>query len=314
MGPRILITDNDLGDSSLEVDILRTSLEAQVEVRLCRTEEEVLAAVLETDPEAIIVQWAPITRRVLEAAPACKVISRIGIGTDMIDSAAAAALGIPVVNVPHYCTEEVATHAVAMIFALNRRLLQLDESVRAGIWAATSHAPEIQQISSLTLGLIGMGRIGRLVAEALAVWGVRVIVADPIAGHDPYERVSLGKLAAESDIISLHAPLVAETRHIVDASLVSLMRQRPTLINVSRGGLVDTHAVVAALADGRLSGAGLDVFETEPLDLHHQLLSVPNTILTPHAAWCSSSALPELRRQAALNVVRSFTTSGGQLE
>lgn len=309
MGPRILITDNDLGDSSLEIELLQVALGAQVEVRSCRTEHDVLNAVQEVDPNAIIVQWAPITRAVIEIAGACKVISRIGIGTDMIDSQAAAERGIPVVNVPHYCTEEVAAHAVAMIFAGNRRLLEFDRSVRAGTWDAAAHATGIRRISTATVGLVGMGRIGRLVADALAGWGARIVVADPIAGADPYERVSLEELAEQANIISLHAPLVPETHHIIDGALIGAMRQRPVLINVSRGGLVDTHAVVEALIDGRLSGAGLDVFEVEPLELDDDLLRAPNTILTPHAAWCSSSALPELRRQAALNVIRELQTS-----
>ena len=310
MTTRVLITDNNLGDSRLEIDVLRDALGADVTVRDCRTEEDVLAAVEDVDPHAIIVQWAPITARVLDAAPSCRIVSRIGIGLDMVDLDAAAARSVLVRNVPHYCLEEVATHAVAMGLSLWRRLPALDGELRANAWDAATSAPLIRRLSDSTVGLIGMGRIGRRVADAFAIWGTRVIVYDPVQGDDPYERVVLEQLAAESDLVSLHAPLLESTRHIVDDRFLRATFRTPYVVNVSRGPLVDTDALVAALNDGRIAGAGLDVFETEPLDADSPLRTAPNTILTPHAAWCSVDALPELRRGAAMNVVDALTADG----
>lgn len=300
---RVLVTDTDLGDPALEIGMLRESLGAIVEVRQCRTEADVITAVQEVAPNAMIVQWAPVSEAVLAAAPDLRVISRYGIGVDMIDVAAADARGIKVLNVPHYCLEEVATHAVALGLSLWRHLPELDRELRDGIWDAAAHASAIRRLSNSTIGLIGLGRIGRRVADAFAPWGGRVIVHDPIRGDDPYERVSLERIAAESDLISLHIPLLDSTHHLVDAAFLASCERRPYIVNVSRGALIDTEALAVALVDGQVAGAGIDVFESEPLPADHPLRSAPSTVLTPHAAWCSADALPALRAGAVQNVI-----------
>lgn len=307
---RVLITDNDLGDSELEIDVMRGAMDVEVIVRSSRTEQEVLEAVLETDPHGIVVQWAPITRAVLSAASACRGVSRIGVGLDMVDLDAARECGIPVRNVPHYCTEEVATHAVALGLALWRRLTEFDGDVRAGRWEPAATVGSIRRLSESTVGVVGMGRIGRTVADAYAQWGATVVACDPVHRDDPYERIGLDELADRSDLISLHAPLTSETHHLVGDALLDRCTRRPILVNVSRGGLHDSAAVARALVDGRLGGAGLDVFETEPLPMSDPILSAPRTILTPHAAWCSQRALPELRRLAAENMVALLAATG----
>jgi D-3-phosphoglycerate dehydrogenase len=303
MAVRVLITDLNLGDPEFEAGLLRAELGAEVTIRQCQTESDVLAAVTETSPHAILVQYAPVTAAVLAAAGECRIVSRFGIGVDMIDEAAARDRGIEVRNVSDYCLEEVATHAVAMGLSLWRQLPELDREVRAGGWDAAAAAPGIRRLSDSTVGLIGLGRIGRRVADAFAVWGSRILVHDPVQGDDPYPRVPLAQLAAESDLISLHVPLTAETRHIVDADLLAATRCRPIVVNVSRGGLVDTVALAAALEAGTIAGAGLDVFESEPLDPADPIRTAPRTLLTPHAAWCSDTALPALRAGAVWNVV-----------
>ncbi|NYE18077.1 C-terminal binding protein [Microbacterium immunditiarum] len=307
MTHRILLTDLDLGTPELERDLISRHLDAELVARDCRTENDVLEAVREVRPDGIIVQWAPITDAVLAEAPGCRIVSRIGIGLDMVDLEAAARRGVLVKNVPHYCTEEVATHAVAMGLALWRQLPRLDHELRMGTWNAVGAADDIRRLSESTVGLIGMGRIGRLVADAYAAWGARVIVADPLVGDDAYERVALSTIAAEADLISIHAPLVPETHHIVDAAFLSTTVKRPVLVNVSRGALVDTLAAAVAVNDGVLSGLGLDVFESEPLPADHPVRRTPNTLISPHAAWSSVTALPELRRMAALNVVEALS-------
>lgn len=307
MHPTVLLTDNDLGDRALEASWLRAELGAEVVIAQCQTVEDVLAEIERHQPTAIITQWAPLDAAAISAARRCRIISRIGIGVDMIDLDAARAAGIEVRNVPHYCTEEVATHAMAMALSLWRRLPQLDAEVRSGVWAAAGHALEVGRLSGATLGLIGCGRIGALVGRAFEAWGTRVIVVDPAPPTDGWARVDLATLAKEADIISLHAPLLAETHHVVDAALLAAMDRRPVLVNTSRGGLIDLPAAVEAVRDGRLRGLGLDVFEHEPLAADDPVRSAPNTLLGPHAAWCSAEALPDLRRGAVDNVIEALT-------
>ena len=304
MGPTVLLTDNDLGDRALEARWLREELGAEVVIANCVSAADVAAEVVRTRPDAIVTQWAPVDADVIAvAAGRCRLISRIGIGIDMVDLPAAAAAGIEVRNVPNYCVEEVAAHAVALALSLWRRLPQLDAEVRSGVWRAAAHAPEISRLSGATLGLIGCGHIGRLVARAFEAWGTEVIVVDPAPANDGYERVTLDELAERADIISLHAPLLAQTRHIIGENFLNSVKRRPVLVNTSRGPLIDVGAAVAAVSDGRLRGLGLDVFETEPLPDDDPVRSAPSTIITPHAAWCSAEALPDLRRGAIQNVI-----------
>jgi D-3-phosphoglycerate dehydrogenase len=184
---------------------------------------------------------------------------------------------------------------------------QLDADLREGRWDAAAAAPAIRRLSCSTVGLVGLGRIGRLVADRFASWGSRVIVADPVTGDDGYERVSLDRIAEEADLISLHAPLLPGTSHLVGDAFLSRCRRRPIIVNTSRGGLVDSASLARALHDGVVAAAGLDVFEGEPLAAGDPLRAAPNTLLTPHAAWASEAALPDLRREAAQNVVRHFS-------
>ena len=308
MTPRILITDNDLGDSKLETTILEERLGADVKVCQLRTAAEVVEAVAAFQPEALLVQWAPITRAVFDAATNLKAIGRFGIGVDMIDLQAATDHGVAVDNVPDYCLEEVTTHAVALGLALWRRVPAFDAELRRGEWNAGSHAKDIRRISESTVGLIGLGRIGLRVAKVFEGLGARIIVSDPLAGVDGYERVPLDLLAREADLISLHAPLLPETHHVIDRAFLDACEQRPYIVNTSRGGLIDSTALVAALNDGRVRGAALDVFESEPLGATDSLRSARNVLLTPHAAWCSVSALPELRRRTALAVANRLSS------
>lgn len=300
----VLLTDGDLGDRSLEASWLEEELGAHTVIANCATAAEVAAEVRRVQPDAIVTQWAPIDAETIRlAAPRCQVISRVGIGLDMIDMGAASVAGVSVRNVPHYCTEEVATHATALALALWRRLPQLDHEVRSGTWGAASHAPHVTRLSNATLGLIGCGRIGRLVARSFEAWGTRIVVYDPAVSDDGYERVELDELAARADIISLHAPLLDSTHHIVNERFLASVQMSPVLVNTSRGGLVDVDAAIAAVESGRLRGLGLDVFESEPLEVGHAVRSAPSTLITPHAAWCSSEALPDLRRGAIDNVL-----------
>ena len=303
---KVLITDNDLGDGALEINLLKQHLNAEVLIAQCKSEDDVIKSLSEFNPDAVIVQWAPVKAKAISLMQNVKIISRIGIGMDMIDLEAAAKAGIPVRNVPHYCTEEVATHALSLALSLWRKLPQLDAEMRSGKWAAASHANTIKQLSNSTIGLIGTGRIGSLVGKYFSGFGAKVIAFDPYASGHGFESVELAKIAAESDLISLHCPLTSENKYLINDEFLSSTSKKPILINTSRGGLIDPSAVDKALKSGVLAGAGLDVYEVEPLPIDDILRSSPNTILTPHSSWCSIQALPELRKEAVMNVVNFY--------
>jgi len=209
-------------------------------------------------------------------------------------------------NVPHYCTEEVATHAVSLGLALWRKLPQLDTEMRSGKWAAASHANSIKQISKSTIGLVGTGRIGSLVGKYFSGFGAKVIAYDPYAKGHGFESVDLATIAAESDLISLHCPLTSENKYMINDGFLDSTSKKPILVNTSRGGLIDPAAVDRALRSGLLAGAGLDVYEVEPLPMDDILRTSPNALLTPHSSWCSIQALPELRKEAVMNVINFY--------
>ena len=302
----VFVTDYTLAEvMDLEQEIL-DEVDAQLVRAQCSTEDEILAQI--GDPDAIITQWAPVTRKVLSGLTKCKVVSRDGIGVDNIDLAAAKDLGIAVTNIPGYCIPEVADHALTLSLALLRRLQPVVDTVRGGSWGVAAQIAPVRRLSELTFGIAGLGRIGRAVASRAMPFFGRLI------GFDPYlpveARASLGfdvvsreELFAQADIITLHCPLSAETRHLVCAETLALMKPGSHIVNTCRGPVVDNEALVAALASGHLGGAGLDVHEPEPLPADHPLRSFPNVIITPHIAYHSQESVTDARRQTAENVV-----------
>lgn len=293
----VVITDCDHGGIAPEEAELRA---AGVEYRLhqAKTEDEVIAVA--RDADAIILQYAPITGRVLDALPRCRVAVRYGVGVDTVDLEAATARGVVVANVPDYCYEEVSDHALALGLALWRGVVFYDRAIRSGTWDAPAKKP-MYRLRGRILGLIGTGRIGRCLAGKAAGVGLTVL------GYDPYltswpegiRPVTLEELLKQSDIISLHLPLTAETRHLVGEAALSQVKPTALLVNTARGGLVDTAALCRALAEGRIGGAALDTLETEPLPAGSDLLEFPNVILSPHAAWYSEQSQADLKRKTA---------------
>ncbi|MBA3403101.1 MAG: C-terminal binding protein [Gemmatimonadaceae bacterium] len=218
-----------------------------------------------------------------------KVVGRAGIGLDSVDLIAARARDIRVINEPDYATEEVASHALAMLLAVHRRLPQGDAAVRAG-WASAANVGMATPMSEATLGVVGAGRIGgQLVRMAAPLFG-EVLVSDPadVATPEGATSTDLPDLLRRSQLVSLHMPLNASTRHLFDSRTLALMPRGSILVNVSRGGLIDEAALHSALASGALAGAGLDVFEQEPLPDSSPLRSAPNLLMSPHVAWSSS--------------------------
>lgn len=297
----VFVTDCDHPSVAIERGIVEAAGLA-LELRQCRTEAEVADAC--RDAVGLLVQYAPITRAVLAALPRCRVVVRYGVGTDTVDVDAATDLGVAVCNVPDYGVEEVSDHALALLLALGRRVVTLDRAVRGGDWSLAS-SPDIRRLRGRVLGLVGLGRIGRAVARKALALGFEVVAHDPVVAEPPagVRQVGLDELLAGSDFVSLHAPLVPATRHLIDDAALRRMRPGAFLVNTARGGLVDTDALARALADGRLAGAGIDVLETEPIAPGHPLLEQPNCLLTPHAGWFSQDAFAELKAKAAQEAV-----------
>lgn len=302
---RVVLTDQVFPDTAVEREIIEGHggrLEVATGSR---------AAVLDaaSDAEAVLTTYFALGREDVERLERCRIIARYGIGVDNVDVAAAAARGIVVTNVPDYCVEEVATHTLALVLALLRRLPAGHAEVVAGGWGVGNLRP-MARPSELTLGLVGFGRIAWRVAAGARSLGMRIVA------HDPYldaaaisdggaEPTGLDDLLGSSDVVSLHCPLTEATRGLVDAGRLGAMRPGAILVNTSRGPLVRLEDVVAALQSGALGGAGLDVFETEPPPDASRLESVPNLIATPHVAYYSEASIRESQRKAATQVVKA---------
>jgi len=301
---KALVTDFDFPDIALERGLFA---EAGIELAdaQCRTEEQLIDAAKDCD--ALLLQYAPVTERVLSALPRLGIVSRYGAGFDTVDTTACARHGVWVANSPDYGVGEVATHALAMALGLLRHLAIYDRDVKAGRWSYLSPGT-IRRASDMTVGILGLGRIGKRFAHLARNCFARVIACDPyiIDGDFPayVGRVDLEALFEQSDIVSLHVPLTDETRGMVGERLVARMRRGSMLVNTARGAVVDVDAVVRALDSGRLDGAALDVLPTEPLTTSHPLARHARALLTPHSAFYSTAAEVELRRKAALNIVQ----------
>jgi D-3-phosphoglycerate dehydrogenase / 2-oxoglutarate reductase len=274
----------------------------------CRSDDEIIA--LARDAEAVLNCYAKMTARVIEKLKRCKIIARYGIGVDNVDLAAATKAKILVTNVPDYCIDEVSDHALALLLALARRLTAADGAVKAGGWDVVAHAG-IRRLRGQTLGLLGFGKIAKALASKVEPLGMKVLVYDPyldpalIARHG-VEAVSLDRLLAEADTVSIHVPLSPETRNIVGKRELARMKPTAFLINTSRGGIVDEQVIAVALKEGRLGGAALDVLSVEPPPADHPLRQAPNVILTPHLAFYSRESVIELQTKAAEEVARAL--------
>ena len=299
----MLITDFDYADVELERHVLEGA-GLELTTAQCRTEEDVIEA--GRGVSALLTQYAPITARVLAELPELRMVGRYGVGYDIVDVEAARERGVWVANVPDYGTEEVAVHALSMTLALLRHLPLYDRDVKGGRWHPASTGP-LFRLKNLTLGVVGLGRIGGTFARRASPWFGKTLGCDPYLAEDAWpegvERASLEEVFSESLVVSLHPPLTEETRGFIDRDLLGRMPEGGYLVNTARGGLVVMDDLLWALEEGPLAGAALDVLPHEPPAPDHPLLSNPNVILTPHAAFYSLEAEEEVRRKAALNVV-----------
>lgn len=305
---KAVITDFGSPDNDLESEVLDNSgLDIDL-VRLNLRDPAALRAHL-ADADAILVQWANINRDLIASMDRCKVISRYGIGVDMVDLQAAGEYGIPVANVPDFCIEEVSLSTISFVLDLNRRNFDLHAYVRAGQWGSApvpGNAPA--RLSTQTLGIVGLGNIGRAVAQKAACLGLHLLGCDPYLSPAAaqglgVELVGLEELLRRADYVTLHCPLNDETRGLIGAPQLAQMKPTAYLINMARGPVVKQAELCQALADGLIAGAALDVLEKEPPRPDDPLLQLPNIIITPHTSSWSADSLRQLRRDTAQNVV-----------
>ncbi|MBM3262421.1 MAG: C-terminal binding protein [candidate division Zixibacteria bacterium] len=304
----VIVTDHGFPSLDPERSVLEAAGITLEEIRpVCKNEDDIIRTCPNAD--VLIVQWAPVNRRVFEALPKVRCIVRYGVGVDNFDLKAAKDLGIVAANVPDYCVEEVSNHALSMILSLCRRIPHDHSQMAAGGWGVGPFRP-MPALSDLTLGVVSFGRIARRVMEKAAVFGFDRIACDPFLPDAVFEgtgvrRVDLETLLCTADVISLHCPLVRETRHLINRDTLAQMKPGAILVNTSRGPVVCEADLIDALGSGHLSGAGLDVFEKEPLPTDSPLHTLSNVILTSHAASVSERSVLMLQTKAA-EIARDF--------
>lgn len=304
----VAVTDHVFPDLEQERDLLR---EAGHELRFgsnAASIEEVREAVAGAD--AVLNCYAQMPAEVIRGLDRCRVIARYGIGLDTVDVDEATSRGILVTNVPDYCIDEVSDHALALILSLARGVTLLDRKVRSGSWTPADARP-LHRLRGRTLGLVGFGRIARALAAKMAPLGYRIVTTDPFVPDEAVreagaEPMTLEELLAVADVVSVHAPLTADSHHLIGAAELALLRPGAILVNTSRGPLVDLAALRAALEEDRLGGVGLDVLEVEPPSPGDPLLHRDDVIVTPHAAFYSEESLRELQRKAVEQVIEAL--------
>ena len=264
-----------------------------------------------TDCDALLNTYAgPITAEVMGRMPKCKIIARYGIGVDTIDLDAATAAGIIVTNNPTYCIEEVAEHTMALVLACARKVVFYDRLVRNSRWEVPPGKP-LFRLAGSTLGLVGFGNIARQVAIRAAAFGMNVLYSDPFVKEDqfnvPGKSADLDTVLTQSDFVSIHPPLTAQTRKMIGDEALSRMKRSAWIINCARGPIVDTEALVRALDAGKIAGAALDTTDPEPLPNPHPLRGRENVVINPHVAWYSEQAMVGLQAGAPGEVRRVLT-------
>jgi D-3-phosphoglycerate dehydrogenase len=299
--PVVVITDWTFPDLRVEEEIIAAH-NADLRARQCKTESELISLCAGAD--AVITQFARLNANVISAMRKARVIVRYGVGVDNVDLEESRERGIPVCNVPDYCVDEVADHTLAFILAATRQTVTHANHLQAGKWGLATALGSMKVLRDLTVGVVGFGRIGREVAKRLIPFKCAVDVYDPVAPAAEIEKLgarpaSFEKLLREADIITLHCPSTPQTRRLMNRSAFAQVKQGAIFINVGRGDLTDSDALISALGSGQLGGAALDVFDPEPIPPDHPILTMPNVILSPHIASCSVPAVRKLRESAA---------------
>ncbi|WP_421826832.1 C-terminal binding protein [Larkinella sp.] len=302
---KIVITDHGFSNINPEKAVLEQSGYELIDAQ-CKSEADLLAAT--RDAFALIVQWAPITETIIRNLDHCRLIVRYGIGVDNLNLAAARERQIPVCNVPDYCIDEVSDHTLALAMALHRQIPATDQRVREGVWKIIPPGT-VPACKDALFTTLGFGRIARVVLKKAAAFNFKLAAFDPFVSEKEMQALGVQKITfdealANSDILSLHLPLNDKTHHLMNRETLMKMKSNAVLINTSRGGLINTIDLAQALTRNEIGGAGIDVFEQEPLPDAHPILQAPNTILTSHTAWYSQRSIPILQQFAAEEVLR----------
>ncbi len=310
MQKRVVITYAKFGNVSVEEEILRNEgFEVFAPGELVSTESWTLAR----SADALMVGIDNVPAELIETLDKCKIICRVGTGVDAIDIPAATEKGIWVTNVPDYSIDEVSAHAISLVLAQARHLFPHRQQGRNGVWRYRGETP-IRRLSNQTLGIIGLGRIGKASARKGRGLGMRVIASDPYLPLADFESVGAESVSFEdvmrdSDFVTLHVPLTDETRRMIDARALAMMKPTSFLVNTARGEVVDVPALVQAVQAEQLAGAALDVLPQEPPDLDDPVLHEERIIVTPHIAWASAEAAIDVRVRGSEDVVRTLQGS-----
>jgi D-3-phosphoglycerate dehydrogenase len=310
MAPRVVVSDNKVVDLGAGRDVLEDA-GAEIVTAHMPTEEAVIEGAEGAD--ALIVDaGTPVTARVFDELASLEVVGRAGIGFDNVDVPAAEEHGVVVTHVPDYCVDEVSTHAFGLLLSCVRNLFGFDRRTGGGEWN-WEHGRPIERLRGRTLGLVAFGKIARRLARKVDGFGLNVRAYDPFVPvhemeHYGVEKVDFETLLSTSDLVSIHAPLYERTRHMFDAEAFDLMGEDTVLVNTGRGGIVDEEALAAAIDDGTVARAGLDVMEEEPPS-DSPLVGADEVVITPHTAWYSEDSRRDLSRSVAEDVTRVLTGS-----
>jgi D-3-phosphoglycerate dehydrogenase len=308
---KVVITDYEYKNIDKERNIIGSAGFELYDYQV-KTEAELIEVA--NDADGMIVQYAEINDKVLSALKKCKIIVRYGIGVDNIDLAAATRYKIPVCNVPDYGVDEVSNQVITMMLCLAKKMPSVTRELRQGNWGYKSSVP-LTRLQGQTVGLLGFGRIAQVVARKLSGFGVRLLANDTQPNFEAakqlgVEFVDFDSLCSESDYLSLHCPLKEDSYHLIDEKALALMKPTAYLINTARGPIVCEEDLINALEQGRIAGAGIDVFENEPVSTDNKLLKMDNVIATPHIAWYSEQAIDALQSKAAEEV--AHVLNGGK--
>ena len=297
---------------SIEIEkLILAEVDCQVVPLEFSNDKELIQAIQDTD--ALLPRYVNIQRRHIEAMSRCKIIARSGIGVDIVDVEAATEHGMWVTNVPSYCENEVADHGAALILTCARKIIPYHEAVKRGLWKWQT-GKQIVRLSEATFGLIGFGKIGKLIWQRMQGFGCKGLIYDPFIPAEVVEKegatlVDLETLLQSSDIVHLQCPLTSQTFHLIQEQQLRMMKSTAILTNASRGPIIEEKALYRALSEGWIAMAGLDDLEEEPAKIRdwqpsNPLFQLPNVIVTPHTAWYSEQSVEEVKRISAFEIAR----------
>ncbi|MBN7774113.1 C-terminal binding protein [Clostridium aminobutyricum] len=304
---KVVLTDRQFNSIDDERAILE-AIGAELLDYQIQDEDSLIKLFKEVNPDAVIMQYANLSRRVIESMPNCQIIAKYAIGLDRIDIPAATENNVCVSNVRDYCIDEVSTHTVALILAITRKITVLNRETKLGNWSYKNMG-SVRNLRGLTLGLNSFGKIAQLVAEKMAPYGINIIAYDPfvpadVAAAKGIKLVSFDELVEQSDILSTHVPDMDGTRGMFNKSVFKRMKNTSYLINTGRGPVVNELDLIEALKSGEIAGAALDVTDPEPIQPDNPLCSMNNVIITPHAAYYSDDSEKTLKILTAENVAQ----------